>query len=1213
MVRKPGIWLIIIGLLLAVLGLYLKLSKPKNIPQQQDQLIAKSIEDITRINALINANETLLLQGTESDFLNFCNGESLIGMRLVSGTPQVWNNNDYQIEINRTNSFEIIQQNGIYLAVWNRNRASTSTVIAYNLFGLKFPEITSDQPYSPDIDLFIGNIPVEKSAKLPIPKTINTGDTPYYLVLFDYKLSKWPDLWLLIGILFMSMGVFLHGLEQFTRKWAWVNALLWMLVALLQSEGILFDSFDSTVLFSSKVFEYNSLLMNLANTLIVFFLILWLIRFGLFQLKQRFHFAHPGIQFATLILGWVLLGCLSMFAFHFTGFLVGKTDIHFRFTELLLLNGISIIAIGLIALLFAMIVSLSSFLQLFVPSKSLKNRIVSILGLATIFGLGYFYCNTQTIVYAAILCVVLLLRAWFYYPIPNYVRWISEVVLPCVLVSVWVNQSLVNEEINQRKLVVNSLMVEPDSEVKIQLTDAESGLNKDLPIFLSLGFQENKLEEFENTVKQEYFTSLIDNYDVSIFGYNAEGKNITTNKSADFGSLNALYFSDGGIQVTKQFYLINERRLSGSYIGKFNVYNDSALEAVYFILVAPSSARTKGRLTDVLNNSPTRDIINRNSYSYAIYSGRTLSKHFGDYNYPLTLNWPVTSESEMTYVEPNYHHIINEDSYGNLIIVSREKPSWLVASIQYTLFIFGGILFTILFYSWLWLEERLKLRTNPKFWNRQNLQQENMLYAPRFSGESWFISRRLQVYIIWLLISIFGLVLYTTINYFMLNNSERQEEELKAKVNQIANRISGQSNLDALVNQYEVGLIYDMAESYQTDINIYDAAGQLIVSTNPRLYQEQYRSNFMNPVAFRKFKSANSSTFVLNEHISELDYISAYSLINDNDLKVRGFVNLPYYSNRVDLYRNISTYMVTVVNVFILVFALVYIITQMISKRITQPLLIIRDEISRMKLGVRNEPITWNRKDEIGLLVNEYNKMIDALDVSLDKLSEVERQGAWREMAKQVAHEIKNPLTPMRLSLQHLEYAISRNDENIKDKISKTIKLLIRQIDSLSSMAEEFSSFAKMPEPKLERIDFNEVLQDAATLMEREMGYAIEISIPDQKILMMADPHQLGRVFNNLFKNALQAIPEGKTPQVRVETIIKSKEFVVTVSDNGKGIPTELYDKIFSPNFSTKNSGMGLGLAISRKIVEQFGGTIQFESIIDQGTTFTLVFPLVID
>ena len=236
--------------------------------------------------------------------------------------------------------------------------------------------------------------------------------------------------------------------------------------------------------------------------------------------------------------------------------------------------------------------------------------------------------------------------------------------------------------------------------------------------------------------------------------------------------------------------------------------------------------------------------------------------------------------------------------------------------------------------------------------------------------------------------------------------------------------------------------------------------------------------------------------------------------------------------------------------------------------------------------------------------------MLSALDSSLDKLADSERQGAWKEMAKQVAHEIKNPLTPMRLSLQHLEYSINRGDDHIEEKVKKTIALLIRQIDSLSTMAEEFSSFAKMPEPILEKIDLKLILGDAIMLMEKEMGQPISLEIAADAIPILADPHQLGRIFNNIFKNAIQAIPEDRVGKVLVNVEMQKKWVKILISDNGKGIPSELSEKIFSPNFSTKNSGMGLGLAITKKIIEQFGGKIHFSSELNVGTVFEINFPL---
>jgi len=349
---------------------------------------------------------------------------------------------------------------------------------------------------------------------------------------------------------------------------------------------------------------------------------------------------------------------------------------------------------------------------------------------------------------------------------------------------------------------------------------------------------------------------------------------------------------------------------------------------------------------------------------------------------------------------------------------------------------------------------------------------------------------------------------------------------------------------------------------------------------------------------------------VVSEKIADLNYISAYTTLIDNDLEVRGYVNLPYFSNREDLFREISQYTVTIINLFVLIFALAVILTYYVAQRLSKPLILIKNQLSQMKIGEKNLPIDWERNDEIGLLVKEYNTMLIALDSSLDKLADSERQGAWREMAKQVAHEIKNPLTPMRLSLQHLEYSINRGDDNIEDKVKKTIALLIRQIDSLSTMAEEFSSFAKMPEPILEKIDLKLILGDAIMLMEKEMGQPIELNIDVEHIHILADPHQLGRIFNNIFKNAIQAIPEDRVGQVLVNVEMQKKWVKILISDNGKGIPSELSEKIFSPNFSTKNSGMGLGLAITKKIIEQFGGNIHFESEINVGTVFEINFPL---
>jgi nitrogen fixation/metabolism regulation signal transduction histidine kinase len=264
-----------------------------------------------------------------------------------------------------------------------------------------------------------------------------------------------------------------------------------------------------------------------------------------------------------------------------------------------------------------------------------------------------------------------------------------------------------------------------------------------------------------------------------------------------------------------------------------------------------------------------------------------------------------------------------------------------------------------------------------------------------------------------------------------------------------------------------------------------------------------------------------------------------------------------------------------------------------------------------LHLGSSLQRLSWDKKDEIGLLVAAYNTMVEQLEASLNQLAESERQGAWREMAKQVAHEIKNPLTPMRLSLQHLQQAIRRGDENLVEKFQRTSELLIQQIDALSNMAEEFSSFAKMPDPVMARHDLVEVLSSAVALMGKEHASPLEWSPPRMPCWVWVDQQQLGRVFNNLIKNAIQSIPEDRLGHIRVELQAEEARFQVRITDNGKGIAEELRSKIFSPNFSTKNSGMGLGLAMSKKMIEQFGGEIWFRSELGQGTIFYVSLPVI--
>lgn len=269
----------------------------------------------------------------------------------------------------------------------------------------------------------------------------------------------------------------------------------------------------------------------------------------------------------------------------------------------------------------------------------------------------------------------------------------------------------------------------------------------------------------------------------------------------------------------------------------------------------------------------------------------------------------------------------------------------------------------------------------------------------------------------------------------------------------------------------------------------------------------------------------------------------------------------------------------------------------------------IRERFSTLNLSSGIEKIDYQSSDELGDLINEYNLMVEKLAESAAQLARSERESAWREMARQVAHEIKNPLTPMKLSIQHLEKAWNDHTPDWQNKLERTTKTLVSQIDSLSAIATAFSDFAKLPTAKNEKVDLCIILRSHIGLFSNYPKISITINVPEHPCYVFADEKQLSRVFVNLFTNAIQAIPAGSQGRI---TITVSKDFSyykITLRDNGIGMTEEQQLKIFSPNFTTKSSGTGLGLAMVKNILESAGGKITFTSKPRQGTTFEIELP----
>ena len=400
--------------------------------------------------------------------------------------------------------------------------------------------------------------------------------------------------------------------------------------------------------------------------------------------------------------------------------------------------------------------------------------------------------------------------------------------------------------------------------------------------------------------------------------------------------------------------------------------------------------------------------------------------------------------------------------------------------------------------------------------------------------------------------------------------------------------------------------IYEISSINRLNISIYDLNGNLLVSSITNAFEETN----IGPLSYNVLKdlAQNSNHRIVKTRVEDGNgYQSSYSYINDPKFKRIGIVEFQFTQDNSEIEYELREFISRLSLVYLLMLIIAIALAYFLSSYITKSIKSISDKMGQTQLNQRNEKILLNAaSSEIEILVDAYNNMIDQLEESAIKLAKSEREQAWREMAKQVAHEIKNPLTPMRLSVQSFERKFNPEDENIREKLSEYSKTLIQQIDVMSAIASAFSDFAKMPTQNKEEIEVISVIKLAIDIFNDE---CVRFQSEEKELFAFLDKTQLIRVLTNLVKNALQATEETENPEIIVDVSSESEFLKISVSDNGKGIANELKELIFEPKFTTKTSGMGLGLAMIKNIIEAYDGNISFTSEKNKGTTFTVILP----
>jgi len=638
------------------------------------------------------------------------------------------------------------------------------------------------------------------------------------------------------------------------------------------------------------------------------------------------------------------------------------------------------------------------------------------------------------------------------------------------------------------------------------------------------------------------------------------------------------------IPGTSFFYLSNDNgRIS--YLGILEYVLDDGREiCIYLELDTKISSDLLGYPELLLEGKLTEKSALDN-YSTAKYSGNQLVAKTGDYDYPHANPFTTDSLHRYSFVDVNgYNHLVYETDSNLTMVLSRPKVNLfdITASFAWVL---------IFFYLTLIL-----LHANSGI----SFKKGSLLPSLRFRIQ------RIMVQLLTLSLVMIGVVTITyNVKSFQRKNLNNLMEKLSSTKVEIESHLVNEDLIHPEYTDYITYYLVHLSNVFYCDINLYDSSGQLISSSRPEIFERKLMGNMINPVAWNAIAQKDQAKFIHTEQIGKMKYLSAYIPLEYYRNERIGYLNLPYFTRQSEFINEVFAVIVALINLYALLILIALSIALLVSNRITQPLQLIREKLGKIDITKHNEPIHYEGKDEVGLLVNEYNRVIIELTESAKMLALSQRQSAWREMAKQVAHEIKNPLTPIKLNLQYIVKAKQENDAEWETLFDNFAQILVEQINVLSTIATEFSNFAKMPTGVFQDVNLKRILEDAINLFAGYPGITLKQNLEGlEGVTVFSDKDQLSRVFVNLIKNAVQAIERNKEGLIEVTYERAESHVTISIEDNGCGISPESEAKMFSPNFTTKSGGMGLGLAMSKEIVESLDGKIWFETAEGVGTRF---------
>ena len=1134
---------------------------------------------------------------------------------FVNDSLVFWSDNSVEElktpELQKEKSIQKLQ-NGWYeiIVLKNGNRKAAGLIlIKYEYsFENEYLENTFQKDFDVNSDIRISNAPDPKAKHTEAGNHLFSLDFSGYVPVCDKYTAALSLLLLLTFFSFFLSVYFFYSSGPWFRKRPWIFVSCFvatiLLLRLIQACFSFPAALYSTAFFSPLYYSSSVLLPSAGDYLINSLIILFIANVAFNQLSGPKQIS-PNTLLSPGLKGG--LSVLFIFSIYIT-LCLGLEDLVRNSSFSLDLKDVSKIGIqSMVGLLITYSLSLAFYLfsrtsAAYTVKCSSKLRIVFIIvATACVFVLTLIWRDITTAITLSVLFTALGFLLFFYFKEKTNPKPFANIILPIIWMSILVSAVFYNagysKEKEERKLIALKLATEKNPVTEILYTKLEQRLLTDSLVCLinkdTGAVTENALVK---RIKSTYIKNSWNRFTVQITVC-TPGKMLKIQPRGYVFDCEQ-YFRQvcdkvGEKTLNPNLFYLDYGTGTETYLAILSPYDSTANQKnkgvkIYIELTAKTPAKDMG-YPELLIDRRIMNIPDLGNYSYALYQGGSLVYKSGKHSYAMNL-----SDFDTPRGNTEFFHSAGMDHYrystgtARVLIISKKDDTFLgIISPASYLFILFSFLTLIL----------------------------NLVFRPAILQEFSFMTLKSRfqlanVGIIVVSFLILGcLLLYFLIRLNNLKNMDSFNERTLSVISEMQNNYGDKESLektDKIALEEELQRLSGM---FYTDVNMYSPSGKLILSSRPQVFDEGLISGRMNMMAFIDLKRNSQSAFFQDERIGAYDYISAYfPLLNDRN-EVLAYINLPFFSRQEDLKKVINDFLVAFMNLYILFILISVFISIAISRYLAAPLRILVSRMEGFQLGKRNEKIIWNHHDEIGQLVEEYNRLIDELAFSADQLARSERESAWREMARQVAHEIKNPLTPMKLSVQHLDKVWDQKSDDFDLRLKRFTRIMTEQIDTLSEIATEFSDFAKMPLPIAEALDLVEILNFSISMYSGLDNIQIHFEAAEATARIIGDKKQVVRVFTNLLNNAVQAISTRENAWIRIKLHQQENNYIVDIEDNGDGVPDELAGKIFLPNFTTKSGGAGLGLAIVRGIIRGMGGDVNFASG-KNGTVFTVRIPI---